>query len=70
MEKVKAESSTIDEIEYDSEKNELFVTFKNGKKYKYSEVNDKVFRDFIEADSQGKFFTTNIKNSFKYQLVN
>lgn len=70
MEKVAVESSTISEVEYDLEKSELFVTFKNGKKYKYSDVTESWFRRMVEAESVGKFFSMYIKGCYAYELVN
>jgi len=69
MEKVKVISSTIWEVEYDLEKSYLFVTFINGKKYKYSDVAPSLFRRMVEAESVGKFFSMYIKGCYAYELV-
>ena len=70
MNKIKVESSTIEEIEYDVDKQELFVTFKNRKKYKYLDVEATWFRKMVEAESVGKFFSLYIKGCYVTELVN
>jgi len=60
------DSSNLKEGSYDSESETLFVTFSNGKVYGYEEVPEKLVDDLIKADSQGSFFNSNIRNSFKF----
>jgi hypothetical protein len=43
----------------------LYVTFKNGKIYEFSDVQESVYNDFIAADSLGKFFAANIKDKYE-----
>lgn len=73
MKMCKVESSNIREIGYDSEK--LYVVFKPKKStteismYVYSNVDEKLFKCFLDSDSKGKFFATNIKGKFDYEKV-
>lgn len=64
MEKVKVESSTIKEVEYDMETSILIVNFKNCKSYEYYNVPIGNFRQLVEAESVGKYFTQFIKGQF------
>ena len=55
--------------EYDSETNKLIATFKNGIMYEYEEVPHKIYAQFRLAESQGKYFNTEIAKSYKYKKL-
>lgn len=61
-------SSLLKQTTYDSLKHELTVTFNNGKKYKYLQFLPNTYKEFCQAESQGKFFLTEIRS--KYTDVN
>lgn len=63
------ESSNIVRSEYDTETKLMIVEFKNGQKYQYNEVPHSTYTKFRMAESQGKFFTTEISKKFKYAKV-
>lgn len=62
-------SSNIKSTEYDTESKELVVEFNNGLKYKYDGVPHQIFTRFRMAESQGKFFTTDIAKKYPYKKV-
>lgn len=62
-------SSNIKKTEYDTESKKLIVEFNNGFKYEYDEVPHQTYTKFRMADSQGKFFTTDISKKFKYKKL-
>ena len=62
-------SSNIKASEYDTETKELVVEFNNGTKYKYDNVPHQVYTKFRLAESQGKFFTTDIAKQYSYKKV-
>ena len=62
-------SSNIKSSEYDTESKELVVEFNNGAKYKYNNVPHQVYTKFRLAESQGKFFTTDIAKQYSYKKV-
>ena len=62
-------SSNIKSSEYDTESKELAVEFNNGAKYKYDNVPHQVYTKFRLAESQGKFFTTDIAKQYSYKKV-
>jgi len=62
-------SSNIKASEYDTESKELVVEFNNGAKYKYDNVPHQVYTKFRLAESQGKFFTTDIAKQYSYKKV-
>ena len=63
----KVESSNLDAIGYDRDLKRLIVTFKNGRTYRYQDVEESVFKDMLEADSKGKFFSMNIKGQYDFE---
>jgi hypothetical protein len=63
------ESTNIVRTEYDTETKKLVTEFKNGTKYEYEDVPHNVYTKFRMAESQGKFFTTDISKKFKYKKI-
>ncbi len=63
------ESSNLIKTEYDSETNKLIATFKNGMMYEYEEVPHKIYAQFRIAESQGKYFNTEISKTYKYKKL-
>ena len=63
------ESTNIVRTEYDTETKKLVTEFKNGAKYEYNDVPHNVYTKFRMAESQGKFFTTDISKKFKYKKL-
>ena len=62
-------SSNIKSAEYDTESKDLVVEFNNGAKYNYNNVPHQVYTKFRLAESQGKFFTTDIAKQYSYKKV-
>lgn len=62
-------SSNIKSTEYDTESKKLIVEFNNGFKYEYENVPHQVYTKFRMAESQGKYFTTDISKTFKYKKL-
>ena len=60
------ESSQIAKIGYDLSSKTLVVKFKKGAVYSYSEVPQKIFDEFMQAESKGKYFHAKVKGIFKY----
>jgi hypothetical protein len=63
------ESSNLVKTEYDVESKKLIAEFKNGAKYEYNEVPHNIYTKFRMAESQGKFFNTEISKTYKYKRV-
>ena len=62
-------SSNIKKSEYDTETKKLVVEFNNGFKYEYEEVPHQIYTRFRSAESQGKFFTSDIAKKYKYKKL-
>jgi hypothetical protein len=59
-------SAAIARIEYDELSQELIVTFTTGKTYTYFRVPPDVYREFLEAESKGRFFNETIRDRYRY----
>ena len=69
METVSVTSTNLSEIAYDSDKQELFIIFHNGKKYRYDAVPAEVWESFKVAESKGSFFSSSIKGKYAFIAV-
>lgn len=70
LKNLKVNSSTIAELDYNTETNYLFVTFKNGDIYKYVEVEEALANNFFKATSKGQFLWKHIREKHAYSKVN
>ncbi len=59
-------SSMIRSVEYDDTNKELTVTFNNGSSYAYFDVPAKVVKQLVAADSVGRYFIANVKNTYNW----
>lgn len=59
-------SSTIKKCIYDFTRGVLKVEFTSGALYEYEGVSSEMYDSLCKAESQGKYFTENIKNAFPH----
>lgn len=64
---VSIQSSNLKNATYNTESEDLTITFNNGSIYVYNKVPWTKFTKFRMAESQGKYFNENIAKSHKYQ---
>lgn len=57
-------SSAISYADYDLEKKELYLTFKSGRTYTYSEVPEAIYNEFLSSSSKGKYYNLYIKDVY------
>lgn len=57
-------SSSISVIE-ETGRGTLIVEFRRGGKYEFFDVPSEVIRDFVAAESAGKFFNQNIRGHYR-----
>jgi len=62
-------SSQFKKVKYDSENKILTITFKNDKRYEYYDMSADKFKEFMSAESLGKYFIKEIKNTYKYRAI-
>ena len=59
-------SSNVEAIGYDPDNRKLHVRFHSGTTYVYLDVAERVFHEFMEADSKGKYLNANVKGQYQY----
>lgn len=69
MDRIPVDSSNIAEIGYDPDSATLEVLFNNESLYQYFDVPETVYEEFLAADSKGKYFNANIRNSYRYDKL-
>lgn len=63
------DSSNLVRTEYDTETRKMVAEFKNGMRYEYDDVPHNIYTRFRMAESQGKYFNTEISKKFKYKRI-
>lgn len=64
-----AQSTTIQSHGYHGDSQTMTVQFKNGKVYEYRGVPQKVYNQYQQSESQGSFFSNNIKGRYQTRLL-
>jgi hypothetical protein len=62
----KTVSSFIDGVAYDRTNLILTVAFRNGTLVQYSRVGHAVAKDFLDAESKGKFWNSRIRDNYEH----
>ncbi len=62
-------SSNIKKTTYDVGTNDLIVEFNSGINYVYFKVPINIYTKFRNAESQGRFFSTEISKNFTYKKL-
>jgi lysyl-tRNA synthetase, class II len=62
-------STNLSEVTYDSDAQEMEITFQDGASYLYHNVPVGVFIGIQHAPSPGKYFYQNIRNYYAYEEV-
>lgn len=66
----KVASSNLDEVEYNTETEELDITFLSGRTYRYFNVPQDVHQELLNAPSHGKYFYAYIRNGgYDYERI-
>jgi hypothetical protein len=63
------ESKMFTSVAYDEEKRILYLRFRSGDVYRYFECLNDGFRQFLSAESKGRYFLINIRNCFRYERM-
>lgn len=66
MNRIPIQSSNLAEVGYDTDSMMLEVLFHNGTVYQFFDVPEALYLEMMQSDSKGKFFNTQIKNSFRF----
>jgi hypothetical protein len=63
---ISVNSSVIDDFDYNTIARALQVVFRTGGVYEYANVPPTVYLEFLNADSKGTYFNTNIRNRYGF----
>ena len=63
------DSTAISEIDFDAERGSLLVRFISGERYIYVGVPGEVCRSFVDADSKGRFFQSEIRDRYPFNRL-
>ncbi len=66
---VTIQSSNLSSAKFNTETEDLIVSFNNGAIYEYNKVPWEKFTKFRLAESQGKFFNENIARKYTYKKL-
>jgi hypothetical protein len=66
---VTVNSTNLKTASYNTETEDLIITFNNGGIYQYDNVPWNKFTKFRLAESQGKYFNQNIAKSYNYKKI-
>jgi hypothetical protein len=62
-------STEIEWIGYEPRRDMLQVEFIEGRIYQYDHVPERIYQEFLSADSYGRYFETNIKYRYPSRRV-
>ena len=64
------ESKLLSSEAYDSDNYILYLRFRSsGDVYRYFEFPPAQYQQFVNAESRGRYFLTNIRNQFRYERL-
>ncbi len=63
------ESKLLAAAAYDRPRRRLYLRFHSGEVYCYFTFPADQYREFLDAESQGKYFLTHIRNQFPYEQL-
>ena len=63
------ESKLLAAAAYVAPRRLLYLRFQSGELYRYFTFPAERFQEFLEADSQGRYFLTHIRNYFPYERL-
>lgn len=66
---LEVESSTIKALGYLSSAKVLEVEFVSGGRYRYFDVPQEVYNQFLLTESKGRYLASHIKNNFEYEKI-
>jgi hypothetical protein len=69
VEWVPVESGLFSSVAYRASARQLYLRFQDGKIYRFFDCPVMVYNEFIAAKSQGRYFSQQIRNRFRFELV-
>ena len=69
MERVRIDSRSIIEAEFDPANRTLLLVFADGSQYRYREASEEVFRGLLTARSKGRYFNEHIRFRLPFERL-
>ena len=69
MDWLKLDSKMLASVAYAPDKQILYLRFRTGEVYRYFEFSAENYQTFLNAESRGKYFLTNIRDQFRYERL-
>jgi hypothetical protein len=66
---VPLESKLLTAVAYAAEAQIFYLRFHSGDVYRYFDFPPEQYRDFLGAESKGRFFLSEIRNQFRYERL-
>jgi KTSC domain len=63
------ESSVLQAAAYAESRALLYLLFRSGEVYRYFDVPQGQYQEFLAADSKGRYFGRNIRGRFRYERM-
>ena len=63
------ESKLLASSAYDAGKHTLYLRFRSGEVYRYFDFPQAQYREFLDAESRGRYFLSHIRNHFPYERL-
>jgi hypothetical protein len=63
------ESSLFTAAAYRPEARQLYLRFRDGNIYRYFDSTAEMYEAFVAAESKGRYFSSHIRNRFRYDQV-
>jgi hypothetical protein len=63
------DSSALKAIDYRPREHQLVLTFASGETYQYEEASEDLYREFLAAESKGRFFQARIRGRLPFRRL-
>lgn len=67
--RVPVSSTSLASVGYDRNSAVLEIEFLSGAVYRYTDVPEKVHREFMAAESKGRYFSQHIRGRFQFERI-
>ena len=54
---------------YDADSRILYLRFRSGDVYRYFELSEEQYQEFLNAESRGRYFLSHIRDRFRYERL-
>ena len=69
MDRQPFESKLLASSAFEAGKHTLYLRFRSGEVYRYFDFPQTQYREFLDAESRGRYFLNHIRNQFRYERL-